>query len=143
MKLFFALVFFALAAASARADDYVCKAAGNPDRGFPTPLRITISPDAEGSPVIYLGPAGEKLLGKVRKITSLDKSTPAFAATLSLIGEKDTSGLDAKGLAKITRIAAYEIENPDVEAKVFRLFAGDKQTGGTLLLDVHGTRCLP
>ncbi len=141
------LLALALFSSPAFAADYVCHVDANPDRGLPVSVDIKITPDDKGGMTLAVSEKGEQPLGFVEKKERLEKWNPdhkgAFELTLGMMHEQDVSGLSAERLEKVDSITAYTIDHPTAEVKLFRFFEGKKQTGGTLLMNGLGTRCLP
>ncbi len=130
------LSFFVLWSAVSQAS-YTCSTRSNPDRGFPTPLKIALSDEGQ------LSVNGKVLPGKLES-ARIDSSNPAFASTLQYIGEPDVSGLTPSTYKKVTQVQVDRLPTPDGdEIILFRIFAGRLQVGGTFTAAGHGTACLP
>jgi hypothetical protein len=141
----FAAIFYA---PLAHAENYECFAKANANRGFKSDLRIAIAPAGIGGKIIAKTKAQDKELGIVSQVDSLDRSKPAdktaFEATLGYLNEEDVSGIAPKDLNRVSIIEVLRAQTTnDDEVMVYKLFAGEKQIGGSILISGMGTACLP
>jgi hypothetical protein len=127
---------------------YECDVPANPGRGLPVAVTIQLQGGAaDGAMAVAVSEKGEQALGIVSKVTNLYPGDSAlkgaFDLTIGLVHERDVSGIAPADIAAVNYITVYEIDHPTAEVKLFRLFEGKKQLGGTLLMNGQGTRCLP
>lgn len=143
-----ALLISLASAANAQSEKYECQAKANPERGLDFDFTISASPAKVGGNIVMTADFGQKIIGVISEVGTLNKATakeaPAFEATLGYIGEEDVSGIAEKNLSQVTAIEIIKTQTADGdEASIFKLFAGDKQIGGTILISGMATACLP
>lgn len=124
------------------ADSYSCHVAVNVDRGIELAMDATVEPFANGGTLSMTIEGRTFEMGKV-EVTTLTKSSSAFALTLGRIGESDVSGIHSSALGSIDRIEFARLQEDEREMTVYRIFSGTKQLGGTFESDGIGSACLP
>jgi hypothetical protein len=134
--------------ALASAQDYVCVAKANPNRGFNSGFEIHVSPAAVGGKMVLSAGGQQKVIGTVSQVATLDKNSPsqkpAFDLTLGLIAETDVSGVPSSNLNKISAVKIMKVMTADGdEFSTFQLMNGSTQIGGTFMGSGLGTACMP
>lgn len=134
-------------ATTALADVYSCIAKANPARGISQSFEVQVKPAQVGGLLTIKANGRETKLGKITQIAVFAKDNPTqrqvFDLTLGLIHEPDVSGVPANDINKITAIKVLQASTAQGEASVYQLFSGSQQVGGTILIDMQGTACLP
>ncbi len=138
-------------AADARATDgaanaaaYQCLAKKNPNRGLMTDMLIDVTPAEVGGEIAVTVNGARNVVATVAEAGVLPKSAGgAFSAVLGLLHEPDVSGIAAADLDRVSSLTVLKGALGDDEILVVRMFAGDEQIGGSLMMAGQGSACLP
>lgn len=129
------------------AENYTCSTLADPDHGFEVPMTIRINSLTPNARFELLIESAVQLTGTVSEVTLLEKSNAAQADAFNLVlgyllqGGMAATGVDDFGL--VSSIQVVNVNNPkNLEIKIFRLFNGETEIGGTFLAEGHGTACL-
>lgn len=132
----------------ANAQEYRCFAKANPPRGFNYDVDILISPPVKGGVICVSVNRNRMTLATVVEVATYHRSDLAqkihFERLLNQIKDQDVSGLSIRDLALVNVIEAFKTWTPHGdEVLVYRLFDGNRQIGGTVLISGRATACLP
>jgi len=132
----------------AKADDYRCFAKANPPRGFNYDVDILISPPVKGGVICVSVNRNRMALATVVEAAAYYRSDLAqknqFERLLEQIKDQDVSGVNSRDLALVNVIDSFKTWTPHGdEVIVYRLFNGNRQLGGTVMISGNATACLP
>jgi hypothetical protein len=130
------------------ADDYSCQAKANPAVGLGFEFQVGATPADVGGALTMSAGGVVQSLGIISGVSELDSSDPnelnAFEMTVGMFSDEAVSGIKEADLASITSITVFSIDNTQgLEVYLYKFFAGTKQIGGTIVVSMMGTACLP
>lgn len=152
MKSFFPIFLSIMLGASfafaKKSESYSCKTEIDLEHGFDRILKFNLSEISDNGHGQISGESLNLDLGKISVITVLNKQDASKKHIFDLVlGYISSGGATVTGVqdpGAVERITAYEFNGDENEIKVFRLYnSADAQIGGTLLINGHGTACLP